>query len=87
VPAERWLLRDGNPLGLTGKSFDLLVTLVRHAGHLLTKDELLRAVWPGVVVEEVNLSVNVSALRKVLGASRAQAEARHVERGVSEIIG
>ncbi|RZL96644.1 MAG: tetratricopeptide repeat protein [Variovorax sp.] len=69
VPSERLLLRDGKPLALTGKAFDLLATLVRHAGHLLTKDELLRAVWPGVVVEEVNLSVNVSALRKVLGAA------------------
>ena len=74
VPAERRLLRDGKPLVLTGKSFDLLVTLVRHAGHLLTKDELLRAVWPGVVVEEVNLSVNVSALRKLLGAAPCAGE-------------
>ena len=69
VPSERLLLSDGKPAALTGKAFDLLVTLVRHAGHLLTKDELLEAVWPSVVVEEVNLSVNVSALRKVLGAA------------------
>jgi DNA-binding winged helix-turn-helix (wHTH) protein/TolB-like protein/Tfp pilus assembly protein PilF len=74
VPSERRLLRDGNPLALTGKSFDLLVTLVRQAGHLLTKDELLCAVWPGVVVEEVNLSVNVSALRKLLGAAPGTGE-------------
>lgn len=71
VPAERLLLADGNPLALTGKAFDLLVALVRQPGHLLTKDELLQAVWPDVVVEEVNLSVNVSALRKVLGAAPA----------------
>ena len=71
VPSERTLLSDGKPLAMTGKAFDLLVTLVRHPGHLLTKDELLQAVWPGVVVEEVNLSVNVSALRKVLGAAPA----------------
>jgi len=69
IPSERLLLLDGKALALTGKAFDLLVTLVRHPGHLLTKDELLRTVWPGVVVEEVNLSVNVSALRKVLGAA------------------
>lgn len=74
VPAERRLLRDGHPLVMTGKAFDLLVALVRHAGHLLTKDELLLAVWPGVVVEEVNLSVNVSALRKVLGAAPGSSE-------------
>ena len=69
VPAERLLLADGKAVALTGKAFDLLVALVRQPGHLLTKDELLRAVWPDVVVEEVNLSVNVSALRKVLGAA------------------
>lgn len=69
VPGERLLLLDGKPLALTGKAFDLLTTLVSQAGHLLTKDELLRAVWPDVVVEEVNLSVNVSALRKVLAAA------------------
>lgn len=69
VPSERLLLSDGKPVALTGKVLDLLVTLVRHAGHLLTKDELLQAVWPRGVVEEVNLSVNVSALRKVLGAA------------------
>ena len=74
VPGERLLLRDGKPLALTGKAFDLLVTLVRQAGHLLTKDELLSAVWPNVVVEEVNLSVNVSALRKVLGTAPGAVE-------------
>ena len=68
-PGERRLLRHGKPLALSGKAFDLLVTLARQAGHLLTKDELLRAVWPGVVVEEVNLSVKVCALRKVLAAA------------------
>ena len=71
VPGERLLLSEGKAIPLTGKAYDLLVTLVRHPGHLLTKDELLQAVWPGVVVEEVNLSVNVSALRKVLGAAPA----------------
>ena len=69
VPGERLLLSGGKPVALTGKAFDLLVTLARNPGHLLTKDELLQAVWPGVVVDEVNLSVNVSALRKVLGAA------------------
>ena len=71
VPGERLLLSKGKAIALTGKAFDLLVTLVGHPGHLLTKDELLQAVWPDVVVEEVNLSVNVSALRKVLGAAPA----------------
>jgi hypothetical protein len=49
------------------KAFDLLVTLVRRSGHLVSKDDLLRAVWPDTIVEEVNLTVNISALRKALG--------------------
>ncbi|MGE5336439.1 MAG: winged helix-turn-helix domain-containing protein [Gemmatimonadota bacterium] len=66
VPTERLLLLDGEPVALAGKAFDLLVVLVSQAGHLVTKDELLRRVWPGLVVEEVNLSVNMSAIRKAL---------------------
>jgi len=63
---ERVLLRDGRPVALTQKAFDLLVVLVRNSGHLVTKDDLLDEVWPDAVVAEVNLSVNISALRKVL---------------------
>ena len=66
-PTERVLLRDGEPLSLTPKVFDTLVCLVRNHGRLLTKDELLKEIWPETFVEEVNLAVNVSALRKVLG--------------------
>lgn len=69
VPSERVLLHDGEPVALAGKAFDLLVALVSQAGHLVTKDELLRRVWPGLVVEEVNLSVNMSAIRKALARS------------------
>ena len=67
APRERLLLCGGEPIPLTAKAFDLLVTLVRHSGHLVSKDDLLRTVWPDTVVEEVNLSVNISALRKALG--------------------
>ena len=67
-PRERSLRHCDTPIPLTGKAFDLLVALVSRAGHLVTKDELLQKVWPGVVVEEVNLSVNISALRKALAA-------------------
>jgi len=69
VPKERVLLHEGEPVALAGKAFDLLVTLVSQAGHLATKDELLQRVWPGLVVEEVNLSVNMSAIRKALARS------------------
>ena len=74
VPRERSLRHRGAPVALTGKAFDLLVALVTDAGHLLTKDELLQRVWPGLVVEEVNLSVNISALRKALAAAGAGPE-------------
>ena len=67
VPRERLLLRDREPVPLTGKAFDLLLILVRRSGQLVSKDELLQEVWPGRVVEEVNLSVNISAVRKALG--------------------
>lgn len=70
-PAERLLLRDGQAVALTAKVFDLLVMLVENRGRLITKDELLASLWPDSVVEESNLSVNVSALRKALGENPA----------------
>jgi DNA-binding winged helix-turn-helix (wHTH) protein/TolB-like protein/Tfp pilus assembly protein PilF len=67
APEEQLLLRDGQPVALTPKTFGLLVALVRNSGHLVGKDELLQQVWPDTFVGEVNLSVNISALRKALG--------------------
>jgi len=52
---------------LAAKAFDVLVVLVRNHGRLLSKEALLQEVWPGVIVEEVNLTVNISAIRKALG--------------------
>jgi DNA-binding winged helix-turn-helix (wHTH) protein len=46
APKERLLLRGQQPVPLTPKAFDLLVALVRRGGHLVTKDDLLRQVWP-----------------------------------------
>src|SRR6266851_1284818 len=66
-PAERMLLGEGQVLALTPKGFDLLFVLVRNAGRIVGKDELMREVWPDTFVEENNLTVNISALRKVLG--------------------
>jgi TolB-like protein/DNA-binding winged helix-turn-helix (wHTH) protein/Tfp pilus assembly protein PilF len=68
-PAERVILRDGNPLSLTPKVFDTLLCLVRNRGRLLTKDELLKEIWPDTFVEEVNLAVNISTLRKMFEES------------------
>ncbi|KRC11972.1 hypothetical protein ASE11_00340 [Hydrogenophaga sp. Root209] len=67
-PSERVLLVDGAPAALGSRAFDLLLCLVVHHDRVLTKGEVLEQVWPGQVVEENNLSVHVSALRKVLGA-------------------
>ena len=66
-PQERRLLADGAPVTLGARAFDLLLAMAARPGQLLTKAELLDAVWPGLVVEEANLSVQVSTLRKVLG--------------------
>jgi DNA-binding winged helix-turn-helix (wHTH) protein/TolB-like protein len=66
-PAEHLLLREGQSVSLTPKTFDLLVFLVSHGGKLVTKDQILAAVWPESFVEEANLTVSVSALRKALG--------------------
>ena len=63
---ERQLLRDNQPRQLTPKCFDLLVVPVENSGHLIGKDELLQRLWPDSIVEEANLSVNMSALRRAL---------------------
>jgi DNA-binding winged helix-turn-helix (wHTH) protein/Flp pilus assembly protein TadD len=70
APKERLLLRGGEPVTLTPKAFDLLVVLVNRSGHLVSKDDLLHQVWPDTFVEEVNLTVNISALRKALDQDR-----------------
>jgi DNA-binding winged helix-turn-helix (wHTH) protein len=67
-PDERRLLNDGATISLRPRAFDLLVALVDRAGHLVTKVELLDRVWPKMVVEDAALHVQVSALRKILGA-------------------
>src|SRR4030088_1358744 len=66
-PNERRLLAGGEPVVLGPRAFDLLVALVERPGQLVTKEELLDCVWPKLVVEENNLQVQVSALRKILG--------------------
>src|SRR5215204_1998332 len=69
-PLERRLCRDGTSVALTPKCFDLLVVLVENSGHLLSKEELLKRLWPGQFVEESNLSFQISELRKVLWDGR-----------------
>ncbi len=74
---ERRLLQDGVPVTLEPRTFDLLASLVANAGSLVTKDELLARIWAGRVVEEGNLHVHVSALRKVLGKAAIATVSRH----------
>jgi DNA-binding winged helix-turn-helix (wHTH) protein/TolB-like protein/Flp pilus assembly protein TadD len=63
---ERVLLRDGRPVPLTLKAFDVLIVLVENSGHIVEKDALMNRVWPDSFVEEGNLKVTVSMLRKAL---------------------
>lgn len=63
---ENVLLRDGKPLSITPKAFQLLLVLVKNHGHLVEKDELLNTVWADSFVEEGNLAFTIGLLRKVL---------------------
>jgi DNA-binding winged helix-turn-helix (wHTH) protein/TolB-like protein/Tfp pilus assembly protein PilF len=65
--AERVLLREGEPVPLTPKVFDILLTLVENGGQVVAKDDLMKRVWPNTFVEEGNLTQNISLLRKALG--------------------
>jgi DNA-binding winged helix-turn-helix (wHTH) protein len=67
---QRQLVADGVPIELGTRAFDLLLVLLEADGSLVTKDELLSRAWPGIVVAEENLKVQISALRKALGEDR-----------------
>src|SRR5207247_11466154 len=64
---RRLLLKDGRTVALNSKTFDLLLALVERRGEIVTRDELLDKVWPDQFVEEGNLTVQVSTLRKIFG--------------------
>ena len=67
---RRQLLADGVPVELGARAFDLLVALLEADEALVTKQELMSRVWPGLVVSKENIKVQVSSLRKALGADR-----------------
>lgn len=69
---EHFLLRSGKTVSLTPKAFDTLVMLVRNKGRIVTKDELLKTVWPETFVEEATLAQNIFTLRKALGGSEGK---------------
>jgi DNA-binding winged helix-turn-helix (wHTH) protein/Tfp pilus assembly protein PilF len=66
-PSEHLLVRDGQAIPLAPKAFDLLFALVSNHGRLLTRETLMKTIWPDSFVEETNLTVNISLLRKTLG--------------------
>ncbi|HEX4388333.1 MAG TPA: transcriptional regulator, partial [Steroidobacteraceae bacterium] len=76
-PAERRLTGAGTPIALTPKVFDTLVLLVQRSGHLVTKDELMKALWPRGYVDESNLTKHVWLIRRALGDG--ENESRFIE--------
>ena len=64
--SQRQLVRDGKPVQLGSRALDILCVLASAKGEVVTKDDLMTQVWPGLVVEENNIQVHVSALRKAL---------------------
>ena len=66
-PVDRLVTKDRAPVPLPPRAFDALLFLIRRGGHLVTKRELMAALWPNSFVEEANLTVAVSVLRKALG--------------------
>jgi DNA-binding winged helix-turn-helix (wHTH) protein len=66
-PEKQLLLRDGELISLAPKAFQLLLVLVRRGNQVVSKDELMKAVWPDTFVEETNLTRNIFILRKALG--------------------
>ena len=66
-PEKEILLRAGEPIQLAPKTFQILLVLVRHSNEVVTKEDLMKAVWPDTFVEEANLSRNIFMLRKALG--------------------
>lgn len=75
-PAERTLFGQDQAVPLSPKAFDLLFALLRRAGRIVDKEDLMREVWPETFVEENNLTVNISALRKALGKGSSEQQVR-----------
>ena len=70
LPAARTLLRSGEPVEIGGRAFDMLMVLLHARGAIVSKDEIMRQVWPTIFVEEGNLRYQMVMLRKALGADR-----------------
>src|SRR5882724_4268094 len=70
--AQHLLSRQGDPVSLTPKTYDMLLVLVENSGRMMTKSELMKALWPDSFVEESNLTQQVSVIRKALGETPGQ---------------
>ena len=70
--AQHLLSRQGEPVPLTPKTFDMLLLLVENRGRMLTKDEIMKALWPNSFVEESNLTQQISMIRKALGETASE---------------
>jgi eukaryotic-like serine/threonine-protein kinase len=66
-PGRKLLLRNGDPVALTSKALETLLVLVERSEHVVSKDDLMKAVWPNTFVEEANLTQHISMVRKALG--------------------
>jgi DNA-binding winged helix-turn-helix (wHTH) protein/tetratricopeptide (TPR) repeat protein len=89
--AQRRLVHDGRTIPLKPKVFDLLLFLVEMRDQLVEKDDLMREIWPNTIVEENNITVSISTLRKVLGDDRAERQiietvARRGYRFVAQVV-
>jgi len=69
--ARRLLTRDKQPVALSSKTFDVLLALVENHGRVMAREQLLERVWPDQFVEESNLTVQISALRKIFGEGKS----------------
>lgn len=87
APGERLLLRQGIPVSLQPKAFDALLTLVRRAGHLVSKQELMQNLWPSVHVSEANLTNIIVSLRKAIGANGIQTVSKYGYRFTLTVTG
>jgi DNA-binding winged helix-turn-helix (wHTH) protein len=76
-PRERLLTQGGVACALQPKAFDALLCLVRRAGHLVSKRELMDTLWPGIHVSEANLTNTIVSLRKIVGREAIRTVSKH----------
>src|SRR5882762_8317666 len=76
-PTQRVLLRGDRPVRLGSRAREILICLVERAGTVVSKNDLIKRVWPQTIVEEGTLRVHIASLRKILGEGRSQT--RYVE--------